>query len=116
MQEEYTPQVEQPVEEVEPQSMQPVENMEPQIQPKVEPITDDAFFRVMKDELNRDTKFSEEEMSALREKFENEKVEYANGDKETQAKLEAGVVQTGERMFNAEEFRKSLASNFSEGI
>tara|TARA_R100001463_G_C3519628_1_gene220716 strand:- start:352 stop:1404 length:1053 start_codon:yes stop_codon:yes gene_type:complete len=100
MQEEYTPQVEQPVEE-----------MEPQIQPEVEPITDDSFFQVMKNELNRDAKFSEEEMAALREKFENEKVEYANGDKETQAKLEAGVVQTGERMFNAEEFRKSLASN-----
>jgi hypothetical protein len=100
MQEEYIPQSEQPIEEI-----------EPQVQSEVEPITDESFFQVMKNELNRDVKFSEEEMAALRKKFENEKVEYANGNKETQAKLEAGVVQTGERMFNAEEFRKSLASN-----
>jgi|21_taG_2_1085346.scaffolds.fasta_scaffold00459_2 hypothetical protein len=103
MQEEYTPQVEQPVEEI-----------EPQIQPEVEPITDSSFFQVMKNELNRDAKFPEEEMAALTNKFKNEKEEYADGDKETQAKLEAGVVQTGERMFNAEEFRKSLASSLSE--
>ena len=111
MQEENIPQSKQPVEEYVPQSAQPTQEMEPQIQPEVEPITDSSFFQVMKNELNRDVKFSEEEMAALREKFENEKVEYANGDKETQAKLEAGVVQTGERMFNSEEFRKSLASN-----
>ena len=103
MQEEYTP-----------QSKQPVEEMEPQIKPEVEPITDGSFFQVMKNELNRDAKFPEETMAALTDKFKNEKEEYANSDKETQAKLEAGVVQTGERMFNAEEFRKSLASNLSE--
>lgn len=103
MQEEYTSQVEESTEEIEPQVVRPVEEIQPQ-------ITDESFFQTMKNELNRDVKFSEEEMAALREKFENEKIEYANGDKNTQAKLEAGVVQTGERMFNAEEFRKSLAS------
>ena len=90
MQEENRPQSKQPVEEYVPQSAQPTQEMEPQIQPEVEPITDSSFFQVMKNELNRDVKFSEEVMAALRKKFENEKVEYANGNKETQAKLEAG--------------------------
>ena len=75
----------------------------------VEVDPDEKFFNTMDAELNREVKFDEDTMSALTGKFEGMSAEYAQGDKNKQALLEADVVQTGDRMFKAEEFRKNLA-------
>ena len=96
MQEEYIPRTEQPVEDIQPQ------------------VTNEDFFSAMNNEFNRESKFSEEEMSALRETFKVMSDEYPNLNKEQQALYEAKVVTVGDRMFKNEEFRKTLSGDLTD--
>ena len=78
--------------------------------PQTVPTSNEDFFSLMDSKINEEPAFPEEQMSALREKFEGMKVDYANGDKEDQAMLEADVIQTGTRLQTAEQFKVNLAS------
>ena len=77
-------------------------------------ITSEELLSSAKNELNRDvTKKDSEDIALLTEKFKKDKTKYAEGNKEEQAKLEADVVQTGDRMFKADSFRQELANLLS---
>ena len=77
-------------------------------------ITSEELLNTAKTELNRDvTKRDSEEIAFLTKNFKNKKEEYAKGDKNTKAKLEAEVVQTGERIFNADSFRQELSDEIN---
>tara|TARA_R110002020_G_scaffold102833_2_gene241116 strand:- start:7231 stop:8229 length:999 start_codon:yes stop_codon:yes gene_type:complete len=78
-------------------------------------ISNDEFFSLMDTEMNKEPSFPEEQMTALRKKFEGMKLDYANGSKEDQALLEADVVQTGDRLSKAEQFKVSLAGMLMTG-
>ena len=77
-------------------------------------ITSEELLNSAKNELNRDvTKKDSEDIALLTEKFKEDKSKYAKGSKEEQAKLEADVIQTGDRMFKADSFRQELANLLS---
>ena len=100
-------------EEYIPQSQQQVDPAQAYGQhegPQAVPTSNEDFFSLMDSKMNEEPAFPEEQMSALRQKFEGMKVDYANGDKEDQAMLEADVVQTGTRLQTAEQFKVNLAS------
>ena len=80
-----------------------------------QPISDGEFFNIMDTEINSEVSFPEDMMSGLREKFMKMKDDYAKGDKDTQALLEADVVQTGERIQKPEQFKVDLASKCMSG-
>jgi len=83
--------------------------------PQAVPTSNEDFFSLMDSKINEEPAFPEDQMSALREKFEGMKADYANGDKEDQAMLEADVVQTGTRLQTAEQFKVNLASMLKTG-
>tara|TARA_R100000234_G_scaffold45339_1_gene27092 strand:+ start:838 stop:1842 length:1005 start_codon:yes stop_codon:yes gene_type:complete len=77
-------------------------------------ITSEELLNSAKNELNRDvTKKDSEDIALLTEKFKEDKSKYAKGSKEEKAKLEADVVQTGDRIFKADSFRQELADEIS---
>ena len=78
-------------------------------------ISNEEFFSLMDTEMNKEPSFPEEQMMALRKKFEGMKWDYANGSKEQQAMLEADVIQTGDRLSKAEQFKVSLAGMLMSG-
>ena len=79
-------------------------------------ITSEELFDLASSEIDREVTFPQEMMEGLRVKYENQKDEYAEGNKEVQQLLEAGVVQDAARITKAEEFKKSISSDIDPSV
>ena len=79
-------------------------------------ITSEELFDLASSEIDREVTFPQEMMEGLRVKYENQKDEYAEGNKEVKQLLEAGVVQDAARITKAEEFKKSISSDIDPSV
>ena len=77
-------------------------------------ITNENFLDVMNYETSRVPKMPENEYRQLAEQLKLDKENYANGTKEDQAVIEANMIETKDKMFKSEEFRKLLANDLTD--
>jgi len=99
-------------EEYVPQSQQPVEQMAPQSVAN----ENEVFLKAMNNELNRDPDLSDDKRAELTNELHGMKDEYANGDKNNQASLEAELVEKAQSMTQPEQFKKEIASTLTDTI